>query len=109
MTPVKQQLLNDEDIRHFIVNGYVNVTADVPTHIHETIYDKTDELFAGAIDFRGDRQYNPLNNILPLGTRTSDSLRVSRGPGRADEHFGKRVCHASASALPSEFRWKHTD
>ena len=66
MTTVKQQLLNDEDIRHFIVNGYVNVTADVPTHIHETIYDKTDELFAGAIDFRGDRQHNPLNNILPL-------------------------------------------
>ena len=66
MTTVKQQLLNDEDIRHFIVNGYVNVTADVPTHIHEAIYDKTDELFAGATDFRGDRQHNPLNNILPL-------------------------------------------
>ncbi len=66
MTTVKQQLLNDEDIRHFIVNGYVNVTADVPTHIHETIYDKTDELFAGTTDFRGDRQHNPLNNILPL-------------------------------------------
>ena len=48
------------------MNGYVNVTADVPTHIHETIYDKTDELFAGATDFRGDRQHNPLNNILPL-------------------------------------------
>ena len=61
-----QQLLNDEQIRHFIVNGYVNVTADVPTHIHETIYNKTDELFAGAADFRGDRQHNPLNNILPL-------------------------------------------
>ena len=25
----KQQLLNDEQIRHFIVNGYVNVTADI--------------------------------------------------------------------------------
>ena len=61
-----QQLLNDEQIRHFIVNGYANVIADVPTHIHETIYDKTDELFAGATDFRADRQHNPLNNILPL-------------------------------------------
>ena len=61
-----QKLLNDEQIRHFIVNGYVNVTADVPTHIHEAIYDRTDELFAGATDFRGDRQHNPLNNILPL-------------------------------------------
>ena len=66
MMTVEQHLLNDEPIRHFIVNGYINVTADVPTHIHETIYDKTDELFAGAIDFRGDRQHNPLNNILPL-------------------------------------------
>ena len=66
MATVKQHLLNDEQIRHFIVNGYVNVTADVPTHIHETIYDKTDELFASATDFRGDGQHNPLNNILPL-------------------------------------------
>ena len=63
---MKQYLLNDEQIRHFIVNGYANVIADVPTHIHETIYHKTDELFAGAIDFRGDRQHNPLNNILPM-------------------------------------------
>ena len=38
----------------------------MPTHIHETIYNKTDELFAGATDFRGDGQHNPLNNILPL-------------------------------------------
>ena len=66
MATEKQYLLNDEQIRHFIVNGYVKVTADVPTHIHETIYNKTDELFAGAIDFRGDRSHNPLNNILPL-------------------------------------------
>ncbi len=66
MTTVKQNLLNDEQIRHFIVNGYVNVTTDLPIHIHETIYDKTDELFAGATDFRGDGQHNPLNNILPL-------------------------------------------
>lgn len=66
MTTVKQNLLNDEQIRHFVVNGYVSVTADVPTYIHETIYNKTDELFAGAIDFRGDGQHNPLNNILPL-------------------------------------------
>ena len=66
MTTVKQYLLNDEQIRHFIVNGYVNIIADVPTHIHETIYNKTDELFAGATDFRGDGQHNPLNNILPL-------------------------------------------
>ena len=66
MTTAAQCLLNDEHIRHFIVNGYVNVTADVPEHIHETIYNKTDALFAGAIDFRGDRYHNPLNNILPL-------------------------------------------
>ena len=64
ITP-NQHLLEDADIRHFIVNGYVRVTADVPTHIHETIYERTDELFAGAADFRGDRFHNPLNNILP--------------------------------------------
>ena len=44
----------------------MNVTTDVPMEFHETIYHKTDALFAGAVDFRGDRRHNPLNNILPL-------------------------------------------
>ena len=109
MTTVKQQLLNDEDIRRFIVNGYVNVTADVPTHIHEAIYDKTDELFAGAIDFRGDRQYNPLNNILPLVPELQVVLESPEVRGALTSILGNgyvmhphRHCHPNfAGSTPS--------
>lgn len=100
----KQQLLNDEHIRHFIVNGYVNVTADVPTHIHETIYDKTDELFAGATDFRGDRQHNPLNNILPLVPELQEVLESPEVRGALTSILGNgyvmhphRHCHPNFS------------
>ena len=110
MTTVKQHLLNDEDIRHFIVNGYVNVTADVPTHIHETIYDKTDELFAGAADFRGDRQHNPLNNILPLVPELQIVLESPEVRGALTSILGNgyvmhphRHCHPNfAGSTPSE-------
>ena len=109
MTTVKQDLLNDEQIRHFIVNGYVNVTADVPTHIHETIYHKTDELFAGAIDFRGDRRHNPLNNILPLVPELQVVLESPEVRGALTSVLGNayvmhphRHCHPNfASSTPS--------
>ena len=104
-----QYLLNDEQIRHFIVNGYVNVTADVPTHIHETIYDKTDELFAGAADFRGDRQHNPLNNILPLVPELQVVLESPEVRGALTSVLGNgyvmhphRHCHPNfAGSTPS--------
>ena len=109
MATVKQHLLNDEDIRHFIVNGYVNVTADVPTYIHETIYDKTDELFAGAADFRGDRQHNPLNNILPLVPELQIVLESPEVRGALTSILGNgyvmhphRHCHPNfAGSTPS--------
>lgn len=104
MTRVKQHLLKDEDIRHFIVNGYVNVTADLPTYIHETIYDKTDELFAGAVDFRGDRQHNPLNNILPLVPELQSVLESPEVRGALTSILGNgyvmhphRHCHPNFS------------
>ena len=104
-----QYLLNDEQIRHFIVNGYVNVTADVPTHIHETIYNKTDELFAGAADFRGDRQHNPLNNILPLVPELQVVLESPEVRGALTSILGNgyvmhphRHCHPNfAGSTPS--------
>ena len=101
--------LNDEQIRHFIVNGYVNVTADVPTHIHETIYNKTDELFAGAADFRSERQHNPLNNILPLVPELQVVLESPEVRGALTSILGNgyvmhphRHCHPNfAGSTPS--------
>ena len=112
MRTTKAHLLKDEDIRHFIVNGYVNVTADVPPHIHETIYDKTDELFAGATDFRGDRQHNPLNNILPLVPELQIVLESPEVQGALTSILGNgyvmhphRHCHpnfAGSTPTPKE-------
>ena len=109
MTTVKQHFLNDEQIRHFIVNGYVNVTADFPIHIHETIYHKTDELFAGAADFRGDRPHNPLNNILPLVPELQVVLESPEVHGALTSILGNgyvmhphRHCHPNfAGSMPS--------
>ena len=34
----KAYLLNAEEIRDFIVNGYIQIQADFPTNLHEHIY-----------------------------------------------------------------------
>ena len=82
----------------------------MPTHIHETIYDKTDELFAGAADFRGDRQHNPLNNILPLVPELQVVLESPELCGALTSILGNgyvmhphRHCHPNFSgSAPSE-------
>ncbi|MBI1930653.1 HEAT repeat domain-containing protein [Candidatus Poribacteria bacterium] len=53
----KAYLLNDEEMRNFIVNGYVMVKADFPAGFHETIYQKTKTAF--------EKEGNPGNNLLP--------------------------------------------
>ena len=50
-------LFSDEQMRDFIVNGYVTVKADLPRSVHETIYRKTQEFTA--------KEGNLGNNILP--------------------------------------------
>ena len=54
-TPSK--LFNDEQMRDFIVNGYVTVKTDLPRSVHETIYRKTQEYT--------EKEGNLGNNILP--------------------------------------------
>ena len=50
-------LFHDEQIREFIVNGYVVLQPDVPDALHETIRQK--------LQFVLDEEFNPGNNILP--------------------------------------------
>ncbi len=50
-------LFNDEQIRDFIVNGYVTVKSDLPRSVHETIYRKTQEY--------SEKEGNLGNNVLP--------------------------------------------
>ena len=48
---------SDEDMRHFIVNGYVTVKPDFPRSFHERIYQQTQAKF--------ESDGNPGNNLLP--------------------------------------------
>ena len=52
-----EYLLTDEDMRHFVVNGYVQVTGDLPASFHRDIYQQIEDVFA--------EEGNPGNNILP--------------------------------------------
>lgn len=50
-------LLTDAQMRHFIVNGYVTVTTELPAQFHDAIYEKTVHVF--------EKEGNPGNNLLP--------------------------------------------
>ncbi len=50
-------LLNDAQMREFIVNGFVTVTTELPVQFHDAIYEKTMSVF--------DKEGNPGNNLLP--------------------------------------------
>ena len=53
----KKYLLADEQMQHFIVNGYVIVNTDLPASFHDFIYDQTEIVF--------EKEGNPGNNLLP--------------------------------------------
>ena len=50
-------LLNDAQMRYFIVNGFVTVTTELPAQFHDAVYEKTVNVF--------DKEGNPGNNLLP--------------------------------------------
>ncbi|MCZ6680834.1 MAG: HEAT repeat domain-containing protein [Candidatus Poribacteria bacterium] len=50
-------LLSDEQMRHFIVNGYIILKTDHPANFHEAIFNQTETAF--------EKEGNPGNNLLP--------------------------------------------
>ncbi len=79
----KAYLLNPEDIRDFIVNGYIQIQADFPTDLHGHIYQQIEEMLA--------KEGNPGNNLLP---RIPDIQRVFEHP---------KVCGALTSLLGPDY------
>lgn len=101
-------LLNDEQVRRFIVNGYLRVEAELPQEIHETIYRTTNELFAGTGQ-AGERSFNPLNNILPMVPELRNVLEEPHVRGALTGILGPnyvmhphRHCHPNFPAEPSD-------
>lgn len=53
----KKYLLTDDQMRHFIVNGYITVNTELPASFHDFIYGRTEDVF--------EKEGNPGNNLLP--------------------------------------------
>lgn len=79
----KAYLLSDEEIRDFIVSGYIQIQADFPTDLHGHIYQQIEEVLA--------QEGNPGNNLLP---RIPDLQRVFEHP---------KVCGALTSLLGPDY------
>ena len=54
----EKKLLNDQEMRNFIQNGYVTLQTDLPASFHGNVYKKVEEMF--------EDHGNLGNNILPL-------------------------------------------
>tara|TARA_B100000809_G_scaffold246484_1_gene274506 strand:+ start:429 stop:1916 length:1488 start_codon:yes stop_codon:yes gene_type:complete len=86
------QLLNDDQVRAFIVNGFHAIGPDVPADVHDTITARLDELIVPG--------ENPGDNILPLVPQMQQVLDSPAIHGAATSLFGKdyivlphRHCH----------------
>ncbi|MEM7538511.1 MAG: HEAT repeat domain-containing protein [Chloroflexota bacterium] len=101
------KLLTDEQMRHFIVNGFVNVKTDLPTELHETIYNRTNDLFGDAENVIGPQ--NPLNNILPMVPELQQVLDAPAVTGALTSLLGNnyvlhphRHCHPNFPTEPKD-------
>ena len=54
----QEYLLNDEEMRRFIIDGYIKVQPDFPASFHETIFQQVEDMFESP--------GNLGNNLLPL-------------------------------------------
>jgi len=76
--PDNTHLLTDEQMKDFIVNGYISVHTNLPSSVHKNIYKQTKTVF--------EKEGNPGNNLLP---------RISAALARVPSF---RSCKASISA-----------
>ncbi len=54
----QEYLLNDKEMRRFIIDGYIKIQTDFPTNFHHTIFQQVEDMF--------ENQGNLGNNLLPL-------------------------------------------
>ena len=53
----KEYLLNDQQMKKFIRDGYVTVQTDLPVEFHAAVFQQTENVF--------EMEGNPGNNLLP--------------------------------------------
>ena len=102
-------LLTDEQMRGFIVDGYVQVRADLPAAVHEAIFNRSESLFAGTSDPRKDFDRNPQNNIVPMIPELRQVLEAPQVVGALTSILGPdyllhphRHCHPNYPARDND-------
>ena len=98
-------LLTDEQMRGFIVDGYVQVQTHLPDTVHEAIFNRSESLFAGTNDPRKDFDRNPQNNIVPMIPELRQVLEAPQVVGALTSLLGPdyllhphRHCHPNYPA-----------
>ena len=86
-------LLSDEQIREFIVNGYVVLQPSVPESLHETICTKLTKVL--------NEVGNPGNNVLPRVPEMRHILNTPEVQGAPNQHLGRRLYRTPTPLLPS--------
>ena len=102
----KTYLLTDDQMRHFIVNGYVIVNTDLPASFHDFIYEQTEIVF--------EKEGNPGNNLLPRIPEIQavfDDKRVIGGliSVLGEDYYMQPHRHAHINQPKSEGQRMHQD
>ncbi|MDE0448252.1 MAG: HEAT repeat domain-containing protein [Spirochaetaceae bacterium] len=99
-------LLSDEQVRAFIVDGYVQVQTELDESVHGTIFEKTDRILRSG-DGRDGGGANPQNNILPVVGELTEVLEAPEVVSALTSILGHdyvmlphRHCHLNAPVAP---------
>ncbi len=103
----EEYLLNDEQVRAFIVDGYVQVQTGLDESVHRTIFEKTDRILRSGDGGRDGGGANPQNNILPVVGELARVLEAPQVVGALTSLLGHgyvmlphRHCHLNAPVAP---------
>ena len=88
------QLLSDEEVQRFIVDGCMTVHADYPSSFHAGIYDQIETVF--------EAEGNPGNNILPRIPQIGEIFDHPNVKGALTQLTGTGVHFESPSTLSLE-------
>ena len=88
----KEYLLNDQQMKDFIRNGYITVQTHLPAEFHESVFQQTENVF--------ETEGNPGNNLLPRIPMIQEVFDDKRVNGALTSVLGKdyylqphRHCH----------------
>ena len=86
-------LLTDEQMREFIVNGYLVFEPTVPEGTHEACYERLNQII--------DSELNPGQQHPAARARHAPRAQLARGARRAHQRLRPELLGASAPLLPS--------